>query len=626
MSSAVGLHRDTEKNIQSKGDYRNIQVNMPAASVNVDIEFKNICMEVSTGLLKKVRKPILKNASGLFKSGQLTAIMGPSGAGKTSLLNALTGFSVKGVQGTLRAGHINCELEKNEASLENLEAYRKRSCYILQDDRLNPLFTVRELMQFAADLKLSNTLSQDIKMTVINNILSTLGLLGAESTRCCNLSGGQRKRLSIAVELVDNPPVLFLDEPTTGLDSLTSAQCITLLKELARAGRTIICTIHQPAASIYMLFDQVYILAEGMCIYNGPSRETVPYLASLDFHCPKYHNPADYVLEIANCEYGNFNEFLNSKIRSQHYFNRNRPLQNIEEPPLLPCGKMNVPVSKPREMYKFSILFKRCVMQQYRDWTVTHLRIILHIAVGVLIGLFYDHSGNDGSKSFSNVGYLLISCAYLCYTSLMPGVLKFPDELPILKKENFNNWYKLKTYYAAILVTSIPLQISFCLVFTAPSYVISGQPIELSRFLMFALVLVKITLIAEAFGNIIGTCTDSINGTFLGAITTCFMIVFAGFLALPAHMPTFMRYISHTSFFKQSLEALSLSLYGFNRAPLKCPATKQYCHLRFPKQILNQLDIQADNYWLDIGILFAQFVVLRCIVFYTLRRKVNKSE
>lgn len=74
------------------------------------------------------------------------------------------------------------------------------------------------------------------------------------------------------------------------------------------------------------------------------------------------------VLEIANGEYGNFNEFLNSKIRSQHYFENKPPVQNIEEPPLLPCGKMNIAVNKPHEMYKFSVLFKRCVMQQYRDW------------------------------------------------------------------------------------------------------------------------------------------------------------------------------------------------------------------------------------------------------------------
>ncbi|CAH0714230.1 unnamed protein product, partial [Brenthis ino] len=626
MPDALALHRGADKNLQSKGNYRNIQIDMPTP-VNVDVEFKDICMEVSTGLLKKKTRQILKNVSGIFKSGQLTAIMGPSGAGKTSLLNALTGFSIKGVQGKLRAGDIECELKKREVPTVTLQAYRKKSCYILQDDRLNPLFTVRELMQFATDLKLGNSLPKDLKNLVMNEVLNILGLIGAENTRCCNLSGGQRKRLSIAVELIDNPPVLFLDEPTTGLDSSTSLQCITMLKGLARAGRTIIFTIHQPTATMYKLFDQVYILAEGMCIYSGPSADTVPYLASLDLHCPKYHNPADYILEIANGEYGKFNEFLNSKLCSQHYFNEKSPVQCVEETlSMESSGKTNVAIKKPHELYKFSVLFRRCIIQQYRDWTVTHLKILLHIAVGVLIGLFYDHSGNDASKTFSNLSLLLISLAYLCYTSLMPAVLKFPDELPILKKENFNNWYNLKTYYAAILVTSIPLQISFSLVYTAPSYVISGQPLELSRFLMYTLVLINMTLIADAIGNIIGTCTDPVNGTFFGAISTCFMIVFGGFLVLPSHMPKIMRYVSHISSIKYAFEALAVSLYSNGRAPIVCPDGHDYCHLKYPKEILHLLDIESNTYWLDLGIMFAELIVLRFIVFYTLRRKVNRSE
>lgn len=79
-----------------------------------------------------------------------------------------------------------------------------------------------------------------------------------------------------------------------GLDSLASTQCMELLKSLARDNRTIVCTIHQPSASLYALFDQVYIIAEGMCIYNGASDNTVQFLASVGLQCPMYHNPADY--------------------------------------------------------------------------------------------------------------------------------------------------------------------------------------------------------------------------------------------------------------------------------------------------------------------------------------------
>lgn len=624
MASALTMLQGLGRRMSDKDpkECRTLQVNMPALT-SVDIEFTNITLKVSEGMRSK-KKTILKGVSGLFRSGELTAIMGPSGAGKSSLMNALIGFSTSGVTGTIRAGDSVCELAKRERSLRSLKAYRKKSCYILQDDRLNPLFTVSELMRFAADMKLGNTLPEKLKLTVISDVLETLGLSGSENTRCGNLSGGQRKRLSIAVELIDNPPVIFLDEPTTGLDSSTSMQCIEMLKNLARDGRTIVCTIHQPPASVYSMFDQVYILADGLCIYHGDSANTVPYLASVGLQCPKYHNPADYILEIATGEYGKLNELLAERC-SREKVEKSTPQPLSEAVGGFSCGKISIIINPPHELYKFGILFRRCLIQQYRDWTVTHLKVLLHIFIGVILGLLFEKAGNDGSKTISNLGYLLVSIAYLCYTSLMPAVLKFPSELSVLKKENFNNWYNLKTYYAAVLVTGIPMQIWYSFVYSAPSYFLTGQPQEFSRFLMFVMVLANVTLLADAIGNVIGTCVNPINGTFLGAITTCAMIAFAGFLVLFAHMNATMRAVSHGSFMRYAFEALVLSLYADGRQPLQCPETKLYCHARYPTEVIKQFSLKTDNYWPNIGILFAEIVVIRIIAYFTLSRTVKKS-
>lgn len=170
---------------------------------------------------------------------------------------------------------------------------RKTSCYLTQDDIHQPQLTVQELMEIACELKCEE--SDVDRERLITNILTGLNLNHRRANTSKQLSGGERKRLSMGLEMVSNPSIFFLDEPTTGLDEVTAAQCISLLREMAhKNNRTIVCTIHQPSSAMFKLFDSIYVLAKGRCVFQGSPDALVDYLALINAQCPVNYNPADY--------------------------------------------------------------------------------------------------------------------------------------------------------------------------------------------------------------------------------------------------------------------------------------------------------------------------------------------
>mmetsp|Transcript_29077 Transcript_29077/g.40223 ORF Transcript_29077/g.40223 Transcript_29077/m.40223 type:complete len:727 (-) Transcript_29077:189-2369(-) len=238
---------------------------------------------------------IMQGVSGEFKEGRLCAIMGPSGAGKTTLFNLITGKAKR------TGGRVLLNEEEDE-----LSNYKRLVGFVPQEDVMLRSATVTDVLNFSARRRLPSTMKEDEVNHLVAKYIYTLGIghvadsiIGDERRR--GISGGQRKRVNVGLELVSNPSVLFLDEPTTGLDASTALDLCRTLKFLCHTEQlTAAAVIHSPSQSTFEQFDDFCLLGRGgQLIYMGERERCLPYFQLLGFQKPPNQNPADFFLEVS---------------------------------------------------------------------------------------------------------------------------------------------------------------------------------------------------------------------------------------------------------------------------------------------------------------------------------------
>jgi ABC-type multidrug transport system ATPase subunit len=254
-------------------------------------------------------KQLLRKVSGYCKAGTITALMGSSGAGKvcpkptrtyqtdtqTTLMDVLAARKDEGI--------ITGQVLLNGQALP--VSFQRTTGYCEQVDVHLPEATVREALEFSALLRQPRSVSKKDKLAYVDEIIDLLELHDIADAIIGKPGSGlgveQRKRLTIGVELVSRPSLLFLDEPTSGLDGQSSYLIVGFLQKLAAAGQSILCTIHQPSASLFAGFDMLLLLkAGGRTVYFGPVADVPYYFIEQGVDWPKNANPAEFMIDIVS--------------------------------------------------------------------------------------------------------------------------------------------------------------------------------------------------------------------------------------------------------------------------------------------------------------------------------------
>ncbi len=343
--------------------------------------------------------------------GRMLAIMGPSGCGKSSLIHALTGRIKQNKKITLTGNrYVNDQQLSGDSMLP--------AAFIEQEANFFPHMTVKETLDFRVELKLGSQLSKSDRDDVVSNLMEMLGLKKSSNTIVGNskvrgLSGGERKRLSIACELISSPPVIILDEPTSGLDSYQAAQVTEFLRKLADSGKTVIAVIHQPSQHVFSMFDDLLLISEGHLMYYGEVSKVRSHLQNLGYPCSKDTGTAEYVLDCISRTNGGPEEQEKSSNRINHIASvaARQSAEITFQSNLTPSSKSSHGhklklVSEKKGpaagiVRQFKLLFTRALKEVSRGKAAIIIKVVQQVTLGLIYGGIYK-VGNSQVRSIQN--------------------------------------------------------------------------------------------------------------------------------------------------------------------------------------------------------------------------------
>ncbi|CAH9139825.1 unnamed protein product [Cuscuta epithymum] len=538
----------------------------------VTIRWTNITCALSDNSSKSVRF-LLQSVSGEARPGRLLAIMGPSGSGKTTLLNVLAG--------QMKASpklHLSGVLEVNGRQFVNKPL---KLAYIRQEDLFFSQLTVKETLSLAAELQVQDISSVEERDAYVNNLLFKLGLSGCADTRVGDakargISGGEKKRLSLACELIASPSVIFADEPTTGLDAFQAEKVMETLQQLAQDGHTVICSIHQPRGSVYEKFDDIVLLSEGSLIYAGPAGEApLAYFAKFGYICPNHVNPAEFLADLISVDYGTRETVHASQKRIdglvESFSHKEAITTTLYESPVSRDHLNKYVNSKKKTVIKrkggwwrqFVLLLKRAWMQASRDGPTNQVRARMSIASALIFGSVFWRMGRSQTSIQDRLGLLQVAAINTAMAALTKTVGVFPKERAIVDRERAKGCYALGPYLLSKLIAEAPIGAAFPLLFGSIMYPMTQLHPTVSRFGKFCGIVTMESFAASAMGLTVGAMVPTTEAAMaLGPSLMTVFIVFGGYYVNSKNTPVIFRWIPRVSLIRWAFQGLCINEFS----------------------------------------------------------------
>ncbi|KAJ8100914.1 P-loop containing nucleoside triphosphate hydrolase protein [Lipomyces tetrasporus] len=477
--------------------------------VSVDITGLKLGIKKRNIYLMTRRIDILHNVTAHFEPGKINAILGPSGSGKSSLLNYIalrlhsSVFSHYFSSGSVLFGGQ----DPSPSVLKSICSYVTQD-----DDGLLPSLTVRETLQFAADLRLPPHLSKEQKRARVEEVILKMGLkdcadtpIGSELVK--GISGGEKRRVSISVQLLNEPKILLLDEPTSGLDSFTAASILTVLKGLADEGRTIVCTIHQPRSDLFSFFGNILLLAKGGRVaYTGPGNNAVlKYFADCGHTCPPLTNPTDHILDLISVNLQDptseivTRKRVNKLLERFEEKSRSQKLLTTKGEILLAAELGSLGRDRAPFFRAMPILVRRGYLDMIRRPAIIAARFGQVVGFGAILALFFAPLKHDYYGSVNRLGIIQQCCA-LYFVGMLNNIAVYPEQRDIFYREHDDGVYGVLPFLASYSLFEIPLEMINGLFFAAFVVMVTGLNRTVETFFFTVLAAFVVVNCGESIG------------------------------------------------------------------------------------------------------------------------------